>query len=103
MITEERENIDDDAKPFARKTKEIGRQGLREGASLVEVVRFEFPNCTVFNMHCTVTDTDIDTDVNKDKKLLTFFAPPKKWDMDWIDVNKTKVAFFLSYPKGLIS
>ncbi|KAL7619137.1 NAD-dependent malic enzyme 62 kDa isoform, mitochondrial [Lactuca sativa] len=39
LITEERENIDDDAKPFARKTKEIGRQGLREGASLVEVVR----------------------------------------------------------------
>lgn len=38
LVTEERENIDEDAKPFARKTKEIGRQGLREGASLVEVV-----------------------------------------------------------------
>lgn len=38
MVTEERDNIDEDAKPFARKTKEIGRQGLREGASLVEVV-----------------------------------------------------------------
>lgn len=38
MVTEEREDIDGDAKPFARKTKEIGRQGLREGASLVEVV-----------------------------------------------------------------
>ncbi|KAI7746288.1 hypothetical protein M8C21_004692, partial [Ambrosia artemisiifolia] len=37
LVTEERENIDDDAKPFARKTKEIGRQGLKEGASLVEV------------------------------------------------------------------
>ncbi|KAJ0792841.1 NAD-dependent malic enzyme 62 kDa isoform [Helianthus annuus] len=39
LVTEERENIDDDAKPFARKTKEIGRHGLKEGASLVEVVR----------------------------------------------------------------
>lgn len=38
LVTEERENIDDDAKPFARKTKEIGRQGLKEGASLAEVV-----------------------------------------------------------------
>ncbi|XP_071720033.1 NAD-dependent malic enzyme, mitochondrial-like [Rutidosis leptorrhynchoides] len=39
LITEERENIDEDAKPFARKTNEIERQGLREGASLVDVVR----------------------------------------------------------------
>ncbi|KAK1393778.1 Malic enzyme [Heracleum sosnowskyi] len=39
LITEEREDIDPDALPFARKTKEIGRQGLREGASLAEVVR----------------------------------------------------------------
>ncbi|MFS7906415.1 NAD-dependent malic enzyme 62 kDa isoform [Helianthus anomalus] len=39
LVTEERENIDDAAKPFARKTKEIGRHGLKEGASLVEVVR----------------------------------------------------------------
>lgn len=39
LITEERENIDPDAQPFARKTKEVGRQGLREGASLAEVVR----------------------------------------------------------------
>ncbi|KAL8262535.1 hypothetical protein R6Q59_023884 [Mikania micrantha] len=39
LITEERGNIDDDAKPFARKAKEIGRQGLKEGAGLVEVVR----------------------------------------------------------------
>ena len=38
LITEERENIDQDASPFARKVKEINRQGLREGASLVEVV-----------------------------------------------------------------
>ncbi|KAB2595166.1 NAD-dependent malic enzyme 62 kDa [Pyrus ussuriensis x Pyrus communis] len=38
LITEEREDIDPDARPFARKVKEINRQGLREGASLVEVV-----------------------------------------------------------------
>ena len=35
LITEERENIDPEAQPFARKIKEVG---LREGASLVEVV-----------------------------------------------------------------
>ncbi|KAJ9545292.1 hypothetical protein OSB04_024999 [Centaurea solstitialis] len=35
---EEREDINNYAKPFARTTKEIGRQGLREGASLAEVV-----------------------------------------------------------------
>ncbi|XP_004307278.1 PREDICTED: NAD-dependent malic enzyme 62 kDa isoform, mitochondrial [Fragaria vesca subsp. vesca] len=39
LITDERENIDPDALPFARKAKEIHRQGLREGASLVEVVQ----------------------------------------------------------------
>ncbi|KAL6981389.1 malate dehydrogenase (decarboxylating) [Sarracenia purpurea var. burkii] len=39
LITEERQNIDQDALPFARKVKEVGRQGLTEGASLVEVVR----------------------------------------------------------------
>ncbi|GAB4844247.1 hypothetical protein Ancab_037611 [Ancistrocladus abbreviatus] len=39
LITEEREEIDPDARPFARKTNEISRQGLKEGASLVEVVR----------------------------------------------------------------
>ncbi|XP_022147088.1 NAD-dependent malic enzyme 62 kDa isoform, mitochondrial [Momordica charantia] len=39
LITEERESIDQDASPFARKAKEIKRQGLREGASLVEVVQ----------------------------------------------------------------
>ncbi|CAN6566664.1 unnamed protein product [Malus baccata var. baccata] len=38
LITEEREDIDPDARPFARKVKEINRQGLGEGASLVEVV-----------------------------------------------------------------
>lgn len=43
LITEERENIDPDALPFARKVKEIQRQGLREGASLVEVV------CEIFS------------------------------------------------------
>nr|DAD18211.1 TPA_asm: hypothetical protein HUJ06_019674 [Nelumbo nucifera] len=39
LITEERANIDPNALPFARKMKEVGHQGLREGASLVEVVR----------------------------------------------------------------
>jgi len=39
LITEGRENIDPDALPFARNLKEMDRQGLREGASLVEVVR----------------------------------------------------------------
>lgn len=39
LITEGRENIDPDASPFARKVKEADRQGLREGASLVEVVQ----------------------------------------------------------------
>lgn len=38
LITEERQNIDPEALPFARKIKEANRQGLREGASLVEVV-----------------------------------------------------------------
>ncbi|RZC20002.1 NAD-dependent malic enzyme 62 kDa isoform, mitochondrial [Glycine soja] len=39
LITEGRENIDPDAVPFARNLKEMDRQGLREGASLVEVVK----------------------------------------------------------------
>lgn len=39
LITEARDNIDPDALPFARKVKEIDRQGLREGASLAEVVK----------------------------------------------------------------
>ncbi|XP_071718484.1 NAD-dependent malic enzyme, mitochondrial-like [Rutidosis leptorrhynchoides] len=39
LITEKRENIDNDVKPFARNAKEINRRGLREGASLVEVVQ----------------------------------------------------------------
>ncbi|XP_011017312.1 PREDICTED: NAD-dependent malic enzyme 62 kDa isoform, mitochondrial [Populus euphratica] len=39
LITEERENIDLEALPFARKVKEASRQGLKEGASLVDVVR----------------------------------------------------------------
>ncbi|PHT40200.1 NAD-dependent malic enzyme 62 kDa isoform, mitochondrial [Capsicum baccatum] len=38
LITESRENVDPDARPFARKIKEIERQGLREGATLAEVV-----------------------------------------------------------------
>ncbi|KAJ0970759.1 hypothetical protein J5N97_018718 [Dioscorea zingiberensis] len=39
LITEERANIDSEALPFARKINEAGHQGLREGASLVEVVK----------------------------------------------------------------
>lgn len=39
LITEGRENIDPDALPFARSLKEMDRQGLREGASLAEVVK----------------------------------------------------------------
>ncbi|VFQ75825.1 unnamed protein product [Cuscuta campestris] len=39
LITEARENVDEDARPFARKINETQRQGLREGASLAEVVR----------------------------------------------------------------
>ncbi|KAK6117762.1 hypothetical protein DH2020_048491 [Rehmannia glutinosa] len=39
LITEARENIDPDARPFARKVKETERQGLTEGAKLVEVVQ----------------------------------------------------------------
>ncbi|QHN76528.1 NAD-dependent malic enzyme 62 kDa isoform [Arachis hypogaea] len=38
LITEGRENIDPDALPFARNLKEMDRQGLREGARLVEVL-----------------------------------------------------------------
>lgn len=38
LITEGREDIDPEALPFARKLKEMERQGLKEGASLVEVV-----------------------------------------------------------------
>uniref|UniRef100_A0A0D9WZ24 Malic enzyme n=1 Tax=Leersia perrieri TaxID=77586 RepID=A0A0D9WZ24_9ORYZ len=37
LITEERTNIDPDARPFARRKSELGHQGLSEGASLVEV------------------------------------------------------------------
>jgi len=39
LITEDREDIDPDALPFARKVKAVGHQGLGEGASLAEVVR----------------------------------------------------------------
>uniref|UniRef100_A0A6N2MKM5 Malic enzyme n=1 Tax=Salix viminalis TaxID=40686 RepID=A0A6N2MKM5_SALVM len=39
LITEQRENIDPQALPFARKVKEASHQGLWEGASLAEVVR----------------------------------------------------------------
>ncbi|XP_059305183.1 NAD-dependent malic enzyme 62 kDa isoform, mitochondrial [Lycium ferocissimum] len=39
LITEGRENVDPEARPFARKINEIERQGLREGATLAEVVR----------------------------------------------------------------
>ncbi|XP_068634067.1 NAD-dependent malic enzyme 62 kDa isoform, mitochondrial-like isoform X2 [Aristolochia californica] len=39
LITEDRSNIVPEALPFARKVNEVGRQGLSEGASLVEVVK----------------------------------------------------------------
>jgi malate dehydrogenase (decarboxylating) len=39
LITEDRKNVDPDARPFAKKVNEISRQGLQEGASLVEVVK----------------------------------------------------------------
>ncbi|KAK4397106.1 NAD-dependent malic enzyme isoform, mitochondrial [Sesamum angolense] len=39
LITEARENIDPEARPFARKVRETERQGLAEGAKLAEVVR----------------------------------------------------------------
>lgn len=42
LITEDRKNIDPEALPFARKLNEVGRQGLTEGASLVEVVCIYF-------------------------------------------------------------
>lgn len=38
LITEGRENIDPEIFPFARKSIEADRQGLREGARLTEVV-----------------------------------------------------------------
>ena len=38
LITDERENLDPEVLPFARRIKEANRQGLREGASLEEVV-----------------------------------------------------------------
>lgn len=39
LVTEERTDIDPEVAPFARKLKEISRQGLREGSPLVEVVK----------------------------------------------------------------
>lgn len=39
LITEERQEIDPDARPFARRVNELNRMGLREGSNLVEVVR----------------------------------------------------------------
>ncbi|KAL5196504.1 hypothetical protein ABZP36_000016 [Zizania latifolia] len=39
LITEERTDIDPDARPFARKKSELSHQGLSEGASLIEVVK----------------------------------------------------------------
>ncbi|CAH1439550.1 unnamed protein product [Lactuca virosa] len=39
LITEERAGIDNELKPFARKINETKRRGLREGATLVEVVQ----------------------------------------------------------------
>jgi hypothetical protein len=42
LITEDRANIDSDARPFARRKSELRHQGLNEGASLVEVVLSHF-------------------------------------------------------------
>ncbi|KAL8207972.1 hypothetical protein R6Q57_007384 [Mikania cordata] len=39
LITDERKNVDEDVKPFARKSNEIRRRGLNEGASLLDVVQ----------------------------------------------------------------
>ncbi|XP_057532447.1 NAD-dependent malic enzyme 65 kDa isoform, mitochondrial [Amaranthus tricolor] len=39
LITEKRANLDPEVRPFAWKENEISRQGLNEGAKLVEVVR----------------------------------------------------------------
>lgn len=39
LLTEARDSIDPEARPFAWKVKEADRQGLKEGANLVEVVR----------------------------------------------------------------
>ncbi|KAM7471990.1 hypothetical protein LguiA_010173 [Lonicera macranthoides] len=39
LITVERKDIDPDVLPFARNAKEVGHRGLKEGASLTEVVR----------------------------------------------------------------
>lgn len=39
LITDERNDIDPEVRPFARKANEISRQGLNEGASLVQVVQ----------------------------------------------------------------
>lgn len=39
LITDERLDIDLDALPFARKSKEVERHGLKEGSSLTEVVK----------------------------------------------------------------
>ncbi|XP_074566613.1 NAD-dependent malic enzyme, mitochondrial [Curcuma longa] len=39
LVTESRANIDPEALPFARKQKELERQGLHEGANLAEVVK----------------------------------------------------------------
>ncbi|RWR72095.1 NAD-dependent malic enzyme isoform, mitochondrial [Cinnamomum micranthum f. kanehirae] len=44
LITEERKNIDPDALPFARRLDEVNFQGLKEGASLVEVVKTVKPD-----------------------------------------------------------
>ncbi|KAJ8642747.1 hypothetical protein MRB53_004495 [Persea americana] len=44
LITEERKNIDPDALPFARRLNEVKFQGLKERASLVEVVKTVKPD-----------------------------------------------------------
>lgn len=44
LITDDRKDIDPHARPFARKANEISRQGLWEGASLVDVVHHVKPD-----------------------------------------------------------
>ncbi|BBN07248.1 malate dehydrogenase (oxaloacetate-decarboxylating)(NADP+) [Marchantia polymorpha subsp. ruderalis] len=44
LVTEARENIDPDAKQYARSLDDISRSGLQEGASLVDVVRHVKPD-----------------------------------------------------------
>jgi malate dehydrogenase (decarboxylating) len=50
LITEDRADIDPDARSFARRKSELGHQGLSEGASLVEVVLSNLVHYAVIRM-----------------------------------------------------